>query len=228
MNEKVIEIRGLVKNYELKKRKIEVLKGIDIDFEKGKFYAIRGHSGSGKSTFITIIGLLETITSGVCKINGRDIKELNDKELSDIRRSNIGFIFQDFYLDDHLRAIENVMMPMYINNDIKKEDRSRKALELLKSVGLEDRVNHFPKELSGGEKQRVAIARALANDPEIIIADEPTGNLDEESEKKIFAILKNLSEREKCIVVVSHSEEVKEYADVVYKLKDGLLHKEEI
>ena len=226
MNEKVIEIRGLVKNYELKKRKIEVLKGIDIDFEKGKFYAIRGHSGSGKSTFITIIGLLETITSGVCKINGRDIKELNDKELSHQKKQH-RFIFQDFYLDDHLRAIENVMMPMYINNDIKKEDRSRKALELLKSVGLEDRV-HFPKELSGGEKQRVAIARALANDPEIIIADEPTGNLDEESEKKIFAILKNLSERGKCIVVVSHSEEVKEYADVVYKLKDGLLHKEEI
>ena len=136
---------------------------------------------------------------------------------------HIGFVFQDFYLDEHLKAYENVMLPMLINKEIKKEERKEKACKLLIDLGLRDRINHFPKEMSGGEQQRVAIARSLANDPKIILADEPTGNLDEENEKLVFETLKDLSKKGKCVIVVTHSEEIKKYADKILTINKGKL-----
>lgn len=154
---------------------------------------------------------------------GAEAIKYDDVELSKLRMKNIGFIFQSFHLKPTLKAFENVMIPMLINKDIKPKDRKERAIELLKSVGLGERIDHFPNELSGGEQQRVAIARALANNPNIILADEPTGNLDEQNEKEIFRLLKALSKEGKCVIVVSHSEYVKQYADKTYKIEGGKL-----
>lgn len=217
----IITIEDITKTYKTKKRDIEVLKNIDLKFNLGKFYAIMGPSGSGKSTLFNILGLVDTPSSGTYKINGIDTTKLTDKSSSIIRMNNIGFVFQDFNLDPYLNALENVMMPLYLNKKIKKEDREKNSKEILTKLNLENRLEHFPNELSGGEAQRVAIARALVNNPNIILADEPTGNLDEELETEIFKILKSLTKENKCVIVVSHSSKIKEYADVVYTLKDG-------
>lgn len=226
MKETIIELKNVSKEFKRKNETIKALDDISINFEAGKFYAIMGHSSSGKSTAINIISMLEDITSGIYKVNGIDTKNLSSDEIADLRKDYIGLVFQDFYLDEHLKAYENVILPMIINSKIKKEERKERALDLLETVDLSERINHFPKELSGGECQRVAIARALANNPHIILADEPTGDLDEENEHKIFKILKRLSEEGKCIIVVSHSNEVKKYADIIYNLKKGKLVEE--
>lgn len=218
--DKIIELKNIKKEYQMKKRSLLVLDNLSISFDKGKFYAIMGHSGSGKSTLINIIGLLDKATEGKYLLDGIEVSKMSEDELAEMRRDRIGFIFQDYFLDEYLKAYENVMYPMLINESIKKEDMKELAIKLLNKVNLDDREEHFPKELSGGEKQRVAIARALANDPDIIIADEPTGNLDKTNEKKVFELLKQLSEEGKCIIVVSHSNEVKEYADKLYELDD--------
>lgn len=220
---KIIELRNVLKTFTLKNEKINAIDDLSIDFEPGKFYAIMGHSGSGKSTLINVIGLLENINNGEYLINGEDTSKLSSNEKAYLRRDTIGYIFQDYCLDEYLTAKENVIFPMLINKKILKEEREEKAKSLLALVGLEDRANHFPREMSGGEKQRVAIARCLANSPSIILADEPTGNLDEENEEKIFLILKQLAEEGKCVIVVSHSNDVKRYADEVYHLKKGKL-----
>lgn len=217
----IITIEDITKTYKTKKRDVEVLKNIDLKFNLGKFYAIMGPSGSGKSTLFNILGLVDTPSSGAYKINGIDTTKLTDKSSSIIRMNNIGFVFQDFNLDPYLNALENVMMPLYLNKKIKKEDREKISKDILTKLNLENRLEHFPNELSGGEAQRVAIARALVNNPNIILADEPTGNLDEELETEIFKILKSLTKENKCVIVVSHSSKIKEYADVVYTLKDG-------
>lgn len=217
----IITIEDITKTYKTKKRDVEVLKKIDLTFSLGKFYAIMGPSGSGKSTLFNILGLVDTPSSGTYKINGIDTTKLTDKSSSIIRMNNIGFVFQDFNLDPYLNALENVMMPLYLNKKIKKEDREKISKDILTKLNLENRLEHFPNELSGGEAQRVAIARALVNNPNIILADEPTGNLDEELETEIFKILKSLTKENKCVIVVSHSSKIKEYADVVYTLKDG-------
>lgn len=217
----IITIEDITKTYKTKKRDVEVLKNIDLTFSLGKFYAIMGPSGSGKSTLFNILGLVDTPSSGTYKINGIDTTKLTDKSSSIIRMNNIGFVFQDFNLDPYLNALENVMMPLYLNKKIKKEDRAKISKDILTKLNLENRLEHFPNELSGGEAQRVAIARALVNNPNIILADEPTGNLDEELETEIFKILKSLTKENKCVIVVSHSSKIKEYADVVYTLKDG-------
>lgn len=217
----IITIEDITKTYKTKKRDVEVLKNIDLKFNLGKFYAIMGPSGSGKSTLFNILGLVDTPSSGTYKINGIDTTKLTDKSSSIIRMNNIGFVFQDFNLDPYLNALENVMMPLYLNKKIKKEDREKISKDILTKLNLENRLEHFPNELSGGEAQRVAIARALVNNPNIILADEPTGNLDEELETEIFKILKSLTKENKCVIVVSHSSKIKEYADVVYTLKDG-------
>lgn len=217
----IITIEDITKTYKTKKRDVEVLKNIDLTFSLGKFYAIMGPSGSGKSTLFNILGLVDTPSSGTYKINGIDTTKLTDKSSSIIRMNNIGFVFQDFNLDPYLNALENVMMPLYLNKKIKKEDREKISKDILTKLKLENRLEHFPNELSGGEAQRVAIARALVNNPNIILADEPTGNLDEELETEIFKILKSLTKENKCVIVVSHSSKIKEYADVVYTLKDG-------
>lgn len=220
----VLEIKDLIKDYYHKEKKIEVLKGLSYDFEKGKFYGIMGHSGSGKTTLFNIIGTIDKEYNGNILVNSKNISNLNDEDMASLRNLEIGFVFQDFFLDEGLTALENVMVPMIINANIPKEEREVIAKKLLKEVGMEDREKHFPKELSGGEKQRVAIARALSNNPNILLCDEPTGNLDEETENKIFALLKNLSKSGKCVIVVSHSNEVKSYADVMLYLKDGKLN----
>lgn len=220
----VLEIKDLIKNYYHKEKKIEVLKSLSYNFEKGKFYGIMGHSGSGKTTLFNIIGTIDKEYNGNILVNSKNISSLNDEDMASLRNLEIGFVFQDFFLDEGLTALENVMVPMIINENILKEEREVIAKKLLKEVGMEDREKHFPKELSGGEKQRVAIARALSNNPNILLCDEPTGNLDEETENKIFTLLKNLSKSGKCVIVVSHSNEVKSYADVMLYLKDGKLN----
>lgn len=218
---KVLIAKNIFKNYKKDKKIISVLEDINIEFESGKFYAITGHSGSGKSTLINILGLIDNSDSGTLIINGLNVKNLDDKSSSELRMKNIGFIFQDFELDSNLKAIENVILPMIINKNIKKEDRKKIAIDLLSQFGLKNRFNHFPNEMSGGEQQRVAIARALANNPTIILADEPTGNLDKKTEKEVFSYLKELANKGKCVIVVSHSDYVTQYADYVFALNDG-------
>lgn len=216
-----LELINITKKYEKKNEKIIAIDNINYTFEQGKLYAIMGRSGSGKTTLLNILGTLDKQTSGQYYINGENISEFDEKKLSQTRKKEIGFIFQNFSLDPNLKAFENVMLPMYINDKIKKEDRKKKAIELLKYVDLDDRLNHFPNELSGGEQQRVAIARALSNNPNVLIADEPTGNLDEINEEKIFNIFKKLSEEGKCVIIVTHSDNIIKYANSVLYLKNG-------
>lgn len=219
----VIELKGINKSYKKGREEVKALIDINFSFEKGKFYAIMGHSGSGKSTLIGILGLMNKFDSGDYFLNNKNVKDLNEMEASKIRMREIGFVFQEFYLDEYMTALDNVILPMLVNKKIVSQDREKIAEDLLKKFNLVDRKNHLPKELSGGEKQRVCIARALANNPSIILADEPTGNLDEEAEKLIFNYLKELSKEGKCVIVVSHSNEVKAYADVLINLKNGKL-----
>lgn len=209
------------KIYATSTEKVVAITDFSYTFKKGNFYAIMGHSGSGKSTLLRIIGLMDQMTSGSLDIDGENVVNLNDNIASEIRKEKIGFVFQDYFLDKNLMAVENVILPMLINKKIKKHERIKRATELLKMVGLEDKMHSYPKELSGGEQQRVCLARALANNPDYILCDEPTGNLDEENEKKILTILKNLSNQGKCLIVVSHSNNIKKYADDIINLKGG-------
>ena len=202
---------------------VQALKDITVSFQKGELTAIMGRSGSGKTTLINILGLMDRPTHGTYKIEETDVLHLSEKEQALFRNRHIGFVFQSYYLEDKLTALENVILPTLINNDIKKEERTKKAIELLDKLGLKGRVNHYPHELSGGECQRVAIARALINDPQIIIADEPTGNLDSKTEIEVFKMLKNISKEGKYVIVVSHNEIIKNYADKIFFLNDGVL-----
>lgn len=222
-NELLIKLENISKEYKTNTKVIKVLNDVNAKFYSGKFYAIMGHSGSGKSTLVNILALIDNFDSGAYYLYNLNIKDFNDEKLSNLRMNNIGFIFQEINLIPTLKAYENVIVPMLINKKIKANERKELALKLLKEVGLEDRIDHFPRELSGGEQQRVAIARALANDPNIIIADEPTGNLDEKTESEIFELLKKLSVKGRCIIMVSHSEYVKKYADEVLKIENGKL-----
>lgn len=216
-----ISVDKLCRDYYLKNELIHAINNISYTFEYGKFYAIMGHSGSGKSTLIQCIGLLDKVDSGKIYIDGENVSSLKEHSKNEIRSKKIGFIFQDYYLNNTMKAYENVMLPMLINDKYNKTDMKKRAKELLKLVGLEDRVNHYPKELSGGEQQRVAIARALANSPSIILADEPTGNLDEFTEKYVLEKLRKLADEGNCIIVVSHNPVIVEYADYVLKMKSG-------
>ena len=211
------------KIFNIGEKKIKALSNINISIERGYLYAIMGHSGSGKSTLIQILGLLDNLSSGELYINGKNTNKLTETEKAKIRMKEIGFVFQSFYLNPKLKAIENIMLPMYINEEISREDRKLRAKELMKSFGLSNRINHFPRELSGGEQQRVAIARALANNPNYILADEPTGNLDVKNEEIVYKMLKDLSNNGKAVLVVSHSEIIKKYADKVLYMTDGIL-----
>lgn len=221
--EKSIILKNGLKEFSLRNEKITAMDNINLEIKTGKLYVIMGHSGSGKSTLIQILGLLDNLTSGNLYINGQDVSNISEDEKADIRQKEIGFVFQSFYLNPKLTAIENVMLPMYINKDIESSNRRRKALKLLTNFGLENRINHYPKELSGGEQQRIAIARALANDPSFILADEPTGNLDVKNEEIVYNTLRELANSGKAVVVVSHNESIKKYADKVLYMDLGKL-----
>lgn len=221
----MLELKNVVKEYVVKNEKVMALNDVSYTFEMNNFYGIMGHSGSGKTTLISILGLLESFDSGTYLINGEEVKDFDNNKISKIRRDYVGFVFQDFYLDEYLNVYENVMLPLITHKELSKETKNEMVIEALTKVGIVDRKNHFPSQLSGGEKQRVAIARALINNSKIILADEPTGNLDEDNEKMIFQILKDLSKEGKCVIVVSHSNEVKSYADKIIKIANGKLVK---
>lgn len=222
-----MKLNDLSKIYVKDKKKIKVLDNINISFSKGKFYGIIGKSGAGKTTLINILGLLDNYDEGEYEIDNILSRNLTEDEKAELRMHKFGFVFQTYYLNDKLTACEHVMIPMLINKNIAKDRRKERAIQLLKQFGLEDRINHYPKELSGGEQQRVALARALANDPEVLIADEPTGNLDKENEKLIFDYLKEMTKKDKCVIVVSHNDIINKYADKIYLLESGTLHEKE-
>ena len=222
MAKELIKLDSVFKSYYLaNKEEIPVLKGIDIKIQKGEFVALMGESGCGKTTLLNILGCLHPLSSGKYFLDGEDISEVNDDyTLAFIRNKMMGFIFQQFNLFSRLSAIKNIALPaLYMKTP--KEDREKKALELLKSVGMEDRAGHKPTELSGGQQQRVSICRALINDPEIILADEPTGALDSKSGLEIMKIFTELKEKKKTIIMVTHTAEVAKYADRIIFLKDG-------
>ena len=200
-----------------------ILKNVNLDIEDSKIYVIKGESGVGKSTLLNILGLLDKPTSGNIEINGKIVNNLKDDELSEIRMNTLGFVFQSFYLNNNLKAYENVEVAMYINKKFSKKEIENRDENLLEILGLSDKKMSFPNELSGGEQQRVAIARALANEAKCILADEPTGNLDKNNEKIVLDCFKNLANDGRTIVIVTHSDSVLEYADKVYCIKNGIL-----
>ncbi|MCI9369922.1 MAG: ABC transporter ATP-binding protein [Lachnospiraceae bacterium] len=211
----IVDVKKVVKIY---KNDVKVLNNISYEFEKGKFYAIMGRSGAGKSTLLNIIGTIDNATEGEIYINGNNINGLTEKEKAKLRMKNLGFVFQGFYLNPYLNALENVIVPMRINPEISKKERKKRAENLLERFGVKKLADSLPSQMSGGEQQRVCIARALANNPDIILADEPTGNLDEENEKIVFSNLKTLAEQGHTVIAVSHNEGVKEYADEIIML----------
>lgn len=220
--QKLILMKGIVKKYYIgQENELEILHGIDLDVEDGEFVSIVGASGSGKSTLMNIIGLLDRPTSGSYFLNGLNISEAKDQDLSKIRNKKIGFVFQNFNLIPRISAMGNVELPMMYGK-VEKEKRQERAIELLKLVDMEDRKDHNPNELSGGQKQRVAIARAMANDPDIILADEPTGALDSKTGRLVMDIFHKLNEVEKkTIILITHNTELAEETSRVLTMSDG-------
>ena len=216
----IITVDKVNKTYKNGSLELQVLKNISFKVDKGEFLAIMGSSGSGKSTMMNILGCLDNQYEGRYILDGIDISKSTENELSEIRNKKIGFIFQSFNLLPRLTALENVELPL-VYSSIPKEERHKRANELLEMVGLKDRTHHRPNELSGGQRQRVAIARALVNDPSIILADEPTGNLDSKSEGEIIEILQKLNKMGKTIVIVTHEPSIGEIAERKIVFKDG-------
>lgn len=210
-----INVKNLNKTYD---GKTMILENFSYTFESGKFYAIMGRSGAGKSTLLNIIGTIDSATDGEVLVMGKNVTGLKEKEKAELRMKNIGFVFQGFYLNPYLNGEENVIVPMRINREIPSTDRKQIAEKLMADFGVENLKSSLPSQMSGGEQQRVCIARALANNPDIILADEPTGNLDEENEKIVFSYLKKLAEQGHTVIAVLHNEAVKDYADEIVEM----------
>jgi putative ABC transport system ATP-binding protein len=225
MESNIIELKNLSKHYEMGENIVKALDEVDVEVKKGDFIAIIGPSGSGKSTMMNMIGALDLSTRGEIFLDDEDIENLEESELAQIRGRKIGFVFQTFNLIPTLTALENVMLPMTFQG-LRGEEKLERAEKILEKVGLEHRKHHFPNELSGGEMQRVAISRALANDPEVILADEPTGNLDSKTGKEIMKIFTDLNKKGKTIIFVTHDLDLTKYATKVLKLRDGKIEKD--
>ena len=218
----VIEIRNIIRNFQLGQETVYVLKGIDLDIVRGEYLAIMGPSGSGKSTLMNLLGCLDTPTGGTYILNGNDASKMTDNELADIRNREIGFVFQTFNLLPRTTALDNVALPM-VYAGISKKDRIARAEEVLTDVGLSDRMDHKPNQLSGGQRQRVAVGRALVNKPSIILADEPTGNLDSKTSLEIMQLFDEIHAAGTTVILVTHEEEVAAHAHRVIRLRDGMI-----
>jgi len=225
--EKIIEVEGLVRNFKLGKQIIKVLKEISFSIDRNEYVALMGPSGSGKSTLMNILGCLDTPTAGKYVLNHQDVSKLTDNELAEIRNKEIGFVFQTFNLLPRSTALDNVALPL-VYSGISKEKRIERAIEVLDEVGLDDRVKHKPNELSGGQRQRVAVARAMVNKPSIILADEPTGNLDSKTSYEIMGLFDKIHKSGNTIILVTHEEEIAMHAHRIIRLKDGNIESDEV
>lgn len=227
MSKPVIQTREIGKTYIMGTETIEALKSVSIGIERGEYVAFMGPSGSGKSTLMNIIGCLDTPSHGQYVLNNKDVSDMTENELAEIRNQEIGFVFQTFNLLPRSSALENVALPL-IYAGIGKADREQRAHDMLTSVGLGDRTHHRPNELSGGQRQRVAIARALVNNPSIILADEPTGNLDTKTSYEIMDLFQSLHDRGNTIIMVTHEDDIAHYAHRIVWLRDGLVERDEV
>lgn len=218
----LIQINGIKRDFALGNEMVYVLKGIDLSIDKGEYVALMGPSGSGKSTLMNLLGCLDTPTSGTYILNGKDVSKMHDDELAEIRNKEIGFVFQTFNLLPRTTALANVALPM-VYAGYSKTERNARATEVLQQVNLADRMDHQPNQLSGGQRQRVAIARALVNRPSIILADEPTGNLDSKTSVEIMQLFGQIHESGNTVILVTHEEEIAAYAHRVIRLRDGMI-----
>ena len=222
MAKPLIHISNLKRDFQLGSETIYVLKGIDLQINKGEYVALMGPSGSGKSTLMNLLGCLDTATSGTYILNGNDVSQMRDDDLAEIRNKEIGFVFQTFNLMPRTTALDNVALPM-IYAGFPKSERIVRATEVLTQVGLDDRMDHQPNQLSGGQRQRVAIARAMVNKPSIILADEPTGNLDSKTSEEIMKLFGDIHANGNTVILVTHEEEIAKYAHRIIRLKDGMI-----
>jgi putative ABC transport system ATP-binding protein len=227
MKDKIIHLESIVKNYKVGTQIVRALRSVSIDIYKGEYVAIMGASGSGKSTLMNIIGCLDTPTSGTYILNGKDVSRMTDDSLAEIRNSEIGFVFQVFNLLPRNNALENVMLPL-IYSGVKKAQRKVMAEQTLGDVGLTDRMTHRPNELSGGQRQRVAIARALVNNPSLLLADEPTGNLDSKISEEIMKLFADIHKKGNTLLMVTHEHDIAMHAHRIIYLKDGEVESDEI
>jgi len=226
MNNEVIRLVDITRHFKVGLEVVQALRGISTEIQKNEFVALMGASGSGKSTLMNLVGCLDTPTSGQYFLSGHDVSKLNDNELAEIRNKEIGFIFQTFNLLPRSTALENVMLPL-VYAGIGKTDRLARATKALEAVGLSDRMNHKPNELSGGQRQRVATARALVNNPSLILADEPTGNLDSKTSDEIMTLLVDIHKAGNTIILVTHEESIARYAHRIIRLIDGKISSDE-
>jgi putative ABC transport system ATP-binding protein len=224
--QQIITLKDIRKNYYLGKEPVPVLKGIELSIVKNEYVALMGPSGSGKSTLMNILGCLDSPTAGQYILNGKEVSQMKDDELANVRNVEIGFVFQQFNLLPRLTAWENVAVPL-IYAGVAKKERSDRAHEMLKQVGLGDRAHHKPNELSGGQCQRVAIARALINNPSLILADEPTGNLDSKTSVEIMDLFGSIQAMGNTVILVTHEEDIAEHAKRIVRIKDGVVEKDE-